>query len=309
MENKIYRFYTLSSSDEPERVRYVGVTQSTIKNRFQEHKGRARGNPKRRSQPVHKWMYSKYMQNIDIICTEIDQCSESEWKDREKYWISYYRKLEPELLNLQSGGSGVVTKEMRNIEGQERSRLAHIKPVAAYDKTGNLIEAFESVTAAANFYNINKTNISSAALGKIKTCHGFIWKFLKKEDIVDLEKYNKRVVVYKYNSNNEIVQTYQSVRQVFREINGKDSGGTDYFTKKVLDKSKLWNGFYWATIADFKINDQNYACKEVTSEGELVELFRHKSDVAKKYNVSLDTIYHRIKTHKPLDNGHFIEKY
>lgn len=51
MDDKIYTFYTLRSSDEPERVRYVGVTSSTLKKRFQGHKSEARG--KHRSQPVH----------------------------------------------------------------------------------------------------------------------------------------------------------------------------------------------------------------------------------------------------------------
>lgn len=34
MENKIYHFYTLKSDLDPEQIRYVGVTSTTINKRF-----------------------------------------------------------------------------------------------------------------------------------------------------------------------------------------------------------------------------------------------------------------------------------
>lgn len=66
MNKKNYFVYTLCSSDEPERVRYVGITSTNVKDRFHKHKNAAK-DKKRRSQPVHKWMYSKYELGLDII--------------------------------------------------------------------------------------------------------------------------------------------------------------------------------------------------------------------------------------------------
>lgn len=99
-------------------IKYIifGVTSKAIAVRFSQHKYSA--NHENRSMPVHKWMYSKYKKGIEIKFKEIDFCFESEWKEKEVYWISYYRKLNPFLLNLQKGGSGVITNNMRKALGK-----------------------------------------------------------------------------------------------------------------------------------------------------------------------------------------------
>ena len=315
MKDKIYTFYTLSSMDEPKRVRYVGVTSNTLEKRFQSHKGSARG--KRRSQPVHQWMYSKYKNGFDIICKQIDQCFEDEWQEKEKYWIAYYRKIEPELLNLQNGGSGIITKEMRSIDGMERTRLASIRPVAAYDDEGNLIAKYESLTDAAKKLNISKGNISAALSGKKKHCRGYKWKYLEKKEI-NFNKYkkkvnpdyNKRLIVYKFNKNNKLVKTYQSARQVIRDIFGENcTASGDYFVKNIINKSILWHKYYWSTSRDFIINDNHYTCKEVDKNGNIIKLYRTFKSAAKEHNISIDKLKYRINKHRVLENGNFIEKY
>ena len=315
MKTKNYLFYTLTSTDEPDLVQYVGTTQNTLKRRFQGHKGKARG--KNRSQPVHHWMYKKYEQGFDIICTQIDECSPQEWEEREKYWISYYRKINPGLLNLQKGGAGVVTKEMRTIDGMERTRLASIKPVAAYTDTGELVKEFESVTEASKYVHRSKTAIVDALKGKTTHCAGYVWKYLDKKPIIEYAEnkkkdpnYNKRVIVYKFDINNNLITTYQSIRQVIRDVKGEDTEQSgDYLAKKILDKSKLWEGYYWATSENFIINDTNFYCKEVTKDGDIVNRFRYKKDAAEKFGCDPSTITYWIDKHKELKNGNFIEKY
>ncbi|MCQ2737244.1 MAG: GIY-YIG nuclease family protein [archaeon] len=98
MEKKYY-FYTLQSSDAPNEIRYVGVTTQSLKQRFSEHKYKA-NSQKYRSQPVHKWMFSKFQSKLNIIIKYLDECLESEWKDREKYWIKFYKDSGAKLLNL-----------------------------------------------------------------------------------------------------------------------------------------------------------------------------------------------------------------
>ena len=51
---KNYKIYTLSIDRD---IRYVGVTTNTLKARLYQHRYNAR-NPKRRSTPVSKWIYS-----------------------------------------------------------------------------------------------------------------------------------------------------------------------------------------------------------------------------------------------------------
>lgn len=51
------------------------------------------------------------------------------------------------------------------------------KPVAQYDKEGNFIARFPSSTDAGRATKIAQSLISAAALGKIKTAGGFIWRY------------------------------------------------------------------------------------------------------------------------------------
>lgn len=124
--NKNFRFYVLSSTDEPDLVRYVGVTQKeSVQQRFYGHKYCAI-HPEKRGLPVHKWMWSKYEKGLDIIVKEIDSCSEEDWEDKEKYWISYYNSGGT-LLNISEGGKGVIPKEARTKSSLQRSAEGHYK--------------------------------------------------------------------------------------------------------------------------------------------------------------------------------------
>ena len=73
MENKIYHFYVLKSDLDPEQIRYVGVTSTTINKRFSQHKYCAT-HPEKCGLPVHKWMSSVYKKGGKIIIEKIDEC-------------------------------------------------------------------------------------------------------------------------------------------------------------------------------------------------------------------------------------------
>jgi hypothetical protein len=64
--SKIYNFYVLVSENDPENVRYVGVTTKKVKERFNQHKYCAVHKDKR-GLPVHKWMFSKYQKGENIL--------------------------------------------------------------------------------------------------------------------------------------------------------------------------------------------------------------------------------------------------
>ena len=74
--------------------------------------------------------------------------------------------------------------------------------VYQYDLTGNLLNRYNSVTEAANKYNMATTNISKACLGEIKTAKGFIWRYeevnFTKEELIYINENKKRRKVIKY---------------------------------------------------------------------------------------------------------------
>lgn len=53
----------------------------------------------------------------------------------------------------------------------------NIKPVIQYDKFGNFICEFPSISEAARSLNIQNSGIVRACKGKLKTFHGYIWKY------------------------------------------------------------------------------------------------------------------------------------
>lgn len=55
----------------------------------------------------------------------------------------------------------------------------HKKRVAQYDKNGNFIAEYDSLTIASQKTNINTGNIGQVCNNKRKTAGGFIWKYIK----------------------------------------------------------------------------------------------------------------------------------
>lgn len=65
--------------------------------------------------------------------------------------------------------------------GARNQKIA--KPVIAYNKSGNFVREFKSLTEAANWLNIPKafSNIGNCLKGRISSAYGFIWKYKNPE--------------------------------------------------------------------------------------------------------------------------------
>ena len=63
--------------------------------------------------------------------------------------------------------------------GYEASTLSrtHEMPVHKMTPDGEIIETYPSLVIAARSHRIDKSTISKAAKGKIKTAAGFIWRY------------------------------------------------------------------------------------------------------------------------------------
>lgn len=108
MEIKIY---TLSSTREPNNIRYVGKTKQTLKRRLQGHlcdanKAKRIGNYKNYN---YNWINKEISEGYNIIILELDSENFSEienWKWLEQYWISQCKIWGFHLTNLTGGGDG-----------------------------------------------------------------------------------------------------------------------------------------------------------------------------------------------------------
>lgn len=58
-----------------------------------------------------------------------------------------------------------------------KGRKNHIRPVLQYDKDGNFIREWGTITEAGTTLNINYGNIYSVCQGQRKTAGGYMWKY------------------------------------------------------------------------------------------------------------------------------------
>ena len=68
----------------------------------------------------------------------------------------------------------------------ERSAKSHSKSVAQYTKDGELIKVWSSTKEAGCQLDLIYTNISTVALGKRKTCGGFVWKYVEDDNQLNM---------------------------------------------------------------------------------------------------------------------------
>lgn len=62
----------------------------------------------------------------------------------------------------------------------EKKAKARHKPIACYNKKGDLVALYTSIKQASELLNIFSTNIAQCCRGKYKSCGGYIFKYIKK---------------------------------------------------------------------------------------------------------------------------------
>lgn len=258
-KEKIYQFYALSASDDPQNYRYVGTTSTSINARFSQHKYCAT-HPEKCSLPVHKWMASVYQKGGTILYTKIDECLEKDWEQKEITLIQEYKE-KYKLLNLDKGGRGVITKEKRSKSGIERSAEAHYKKIVLFDKIGTLIEVCESVKYACEKYNLPSSAVGNVLSGRSKTSKGyFIIEYDKyiqpdfdiKKHIQDkINSTKKYKLVYQYDLSGNLITCFKSRLNAQKE--GFDPGAIYRAIKnKTPYKNSYWTNTTTIDISKFK---------------------------------------------------------
>jgi hypothetical protein len=64
------------------------------------------------------------------------------------------------------------------IRNNDKVSVAKYKPVAQFTKDGTLISTFVSVKEAVEKTGIGQSNISACCLGRYKTTHGYVFKYI-----------------------------------------------------------------------------------------------------------------------------------
>lgn len=102
------KIYIYLLKDNKGTVRYVGKTNNP-KSRLYSHIAEAKR--KKSNRKILNWIRSLLSRNEKPVLEIIEICSHENWQDREKYWISFYRKKVTNLCNECDGGEGGLTRD------------------------------------------------------------------------------------------------------------------------------------------------------------------------------------------------------
>lgn len=126
--------------------------------------------------------------------------------------------------------------------------------VYCYDKKGNFINEFNSITEGNLFFNkrLNDTRINRCLSGERKSAFGHIWKNTKTESVNPYEKsipYNQKSV-YRYDLNGNFVEKLEKISD-FNE--GSRTGISNVLDKDYTFFNSFWRSYYIDKIVVKKI--------------------------------------------------------
>ena len=93
------------------RVRYVGKTEQTLEKRLYQHIAKAKTN----NSHCANWIKSLIANNKSPIIELIEKVSLENWREKEIYWISFYRDRDNELTNFMDGGDGLTSETAKKL--------------------------------------------------------------------------------------------------------------------------------------------------------------------------------------------------
>lgn len=303
-KDKIYRIYTISSEEDVDNIKYVGCTTKELNERLSGHKYTIR--LKKSYHPFYSWLNDQYSNNIKVVIKLIEECDIHSWKEREQYWIAYYRNIGCDICNKSKGGDGVVLKEDRPKKSIERSVEAKELPVIALTLNGSFYKKFDSIKKATEYFKLNsKSAIGNVLAGRSKSAANHLWVLEKDYDPNKKYSYNPcepdKIKVYQFDLDGNLIKEWESMRDT------KISFST---LKKAIDNKLLYKETYLATTSKINIsqyeNPYKYCIKY--SNGN-IKKYKQLKEIAKEYNIAASTATRKKKEHLPLEDGGMIYDY
>lgn len=167
LEKRIFYIYVLK--DWRDNIRYVGVTCTSLSARLSQHiyDSKKGGTHKR------NWIKSIIEKGLKPRIELIQTCNYQNYREREKYWISYFDNL----TNTDIGGNGVVLN--RTKESIQKSAEAKYVPVVAIDINKEVF-VYNSFKEASEVTGVPVTSIEYSVTGLNYSSYGF--NFIRKSE-------------------------------------------------------------------------------------------------------------------------------
>ena len=275
---KVYKFYLLRSNKSVDDIRYIGVTSRSLKQRFYTHKNAS----KSKELPVYNWWRKREKEGFNIFMELIDSCV-SNWEYFEKYWIRHYRQMGFKLLNVSTGGSGIVTAEQRTLSSRLRSIKGHQKAIIALSLNGDFIREFNSIQEASEIFNVSKTSLGNVLHNRSKSAGGYRWIFKSNKDApIDIYSRNKSKPVYQFDLNGNLQKTYWAIRE-FERLKGYSANGIN----SAISRKTVYHNAYWSFSSEIDVTQyaRPYKYIEINNFNNIVNYFKTQQEVFSKFNL------------------------
>lgn len=102
------------------KCRYVGKTNN-IAERYRNHLRES----KKKNLYKHNWIQQLLNQSKKPVLQILEECDETGWADKEKWWIRYFKKNKQPLTNLTEGGDGVVLFRKRDVSEETKKKISN----------------------------------------------------------------------------------------------------------------------------------------------------------------------------------------
>lgn len=189
------KIYTLSCPITNE-IRYVGITKNSLSKRFSQHLVERRNN-KRKS-----WFSSLERKGLLPKIELLDEVEDDLWIDEEKFYISYFRFLGFNLVNMTEGGDRIeMTEEIRN-----KIRIKHLGKIVSDETKAKISKA--SLENRIGYYS----KFSEEEVIKLR-----ILKQQKKDGIKPLDFYKKKII--QKDLANNVIKIWDSISSCCKENN------------------------------------------------------------------------------------------
>ena len=289
--------YTLSDPNTG-LVRYIGKTNN-IKKRLSSHLS---NNHLSSTTKKNNWIISLLRDNLIPIIEVLDEINSEEIDFYEKFYISLFKSWGFELLNGTDGGdgydwSGRKHKKESNLKNKINS--PHRKSVAQLDLDENIIKEYHSLREAALAVGGDRSHISRACRGLLKTSAGFKWSFIDRINKQDIEEVKNRVIKY----DKPRIDSRMKKIQVF-DLNGKlldtcrsinDTSNKYNCHRLLIEKCCKEKGYYQTKNLTFRYDgdefdyipykhyrpNRSYKIGIYSDNGDLLESFDSLKEVVK----------------------------
>lgn len=218
------KYYIYSLKDPiTNQIRYIGKT-TNIQKRYYYHCSKYH----LENENTHRsnWIKSLLKKELKPIIEIIEECYN--WQEREIYWIKYYKDLNYDLCNHTIGGDG----------GKGFSQYKEFK-VYQFDKTGLLLNTFNSTREASLLSNTPIVDIQKCLRGLYKTANNFHWS---KDNSFNWKQLNHNAKsVLQFDLNDNLLNEYESITKAANENNIQRNS----IKNCCLNKQKTAGKFKW----------------------------------------------------------------